>query len=86
MPHNPLSSISAAACVNLCMASTNVGVKEMPHRPGSFATDLFPTQIDGEDGYTFMAPDTAGLGVNFDEAFAETHIEALTGCYAAIAQ
>ncbi len=68
VPHNPLGSISAAACVNLCIASTYVGVQEMPHRPGSFATDLFPTQIDWEDGYTFVAPDTAGLGVDFNEA------------------
>ena len=42
VPHNPLGPVSAAACVNLCMASTNVGVQEMPRQPGSFATDLFP--------------------------------------------
>ncbi|MCH7653855.1 MAG: mandelate racemase/muconate lactonizing enzyme family protein, partial [Chloroflexi bacterium] len=53
VPHNPLGPISAAACVNLCMASTNVGVQEMPRRPGSFATDLFPKQIGWEDGYAF---------------------------------
>jgi len=79
VPHNPLGPISAAACVNLCMASTNVGVQEMPRRPGSFATDLFPTQIGWEDGYAFVAPDTAGLGVDFDEAFAEAHRADLTG-------
>ena len=40
VPHNPLGPVSAAACVSLCMASTNVGVQEMPktarhirHRP-----------------------------------------------------
>ena len=49
VPHNPLGPVSAAACVNLCMASTNVGVQEMPRRPGSYATDLFPQQIDWED-------------------------------------
>ena len=36
VPHNPLGLVSAAVCVNLCMASTNVGVQEMPRRPGSF--------------------------------------------------
>ena len=66
--HNPLSPISAAACVNLCLASTNVGVQEMPRRLGSFAPDLFPSQIDWEGGYAFVEPDTAGLGVGFDEA------------------
>ena len=36
VPHNPLGPVSAAACVNLCMASTNVGVQEMLRCPGSF--------------------------------------------------
>ena len=79
VPHNPLGPISAAACVNLCMASTNVGVQEMPRSPGSFGTDLFPKQIGWEDGYAFVASDTAGLGVDFDEAFAEAHRVDLTG-------
>ena len=67
VPHNPLGPVSAAACVNLCMASTNVGVQEMPRRPGSFATDLFPVQIEWDDGYAWV-PDSPGLGVDFDEA------------------
>lgn len=69
-PHNPLGPVAAAACVALCMASTNVGVQEMPRRPGSFATDLFPRQIGWEDGYAY-APDEPGLGVEFDEEVAE---------------
>ncbi len=71
VPHNPLGPVSAAACVALCMASTNVGVQEMPRRPGSFATDLFPQQIEWEEGYAFN-PGRPGLGVGFDEAVAET--------------
>ena len=71
VPHNPLGPVSAAACVALCMASTNVGVQEMPRRPGSFATDLFPQQIEWEEGYAFN-PGRPGLGVDFDEAVAET--------------
>ena len=78
VPHNPLGPVSAAACVALCMASTNVGVQEMPRRPGSFATDLFPAQIEWEDGYAF-APDRPGLGVEFDEAVAESRRVAPTG-------
>ena len=69
VPHNPLGPVSAAACVALCMASTNVGVQEMPRRPGSFSTDLFPKQIGWEDGYAF-APDEPGLGVELDEELA----------------
>ena len=69
VPHNPLGPVSAAACVNLCMASTNVGVQEMPRRPGGFATDLFPVQIEWDNGYAWV-PDRPGLGVDFDEALA----------------
>lgn len=77
-PHNPLGPVSAAACVALCMASTNVGVQEMPLKPGSFANDVFPGQIKWEDGYAF-APDAPGLGVDFDEEAAEKKQAAPTG-------
>jgi galactonate dehydratase len=72
VPHNPLGPVSAAACVSLTMASTNVGVQEMPKRPGTFATDLFPQQIGWEDGYAFCH-DAPGLGIVFDEDAAETN-------------
>ena len=78
VPHNPLGPVSAAACVNLCMASTNVGVQEMPRRPGSFATDLFPKQIEWADGYAWV-PDAPGLGVEFDEDVAEERRVSPTG-------
>ena len=71
VPHNPLGPVSAAACVALCMASTNVGVQEMPTRPGSTDVDLYPEQIGWRDGYAF-SPDRPGLGVELDEAVAET--------------
>ena len=68
-PHNPLGPVAAAACVALCIASTNVGVQEMPRKPGSFAKDLFPIQIEWKDGYAY-APDKPGLGVDFNEEIA----------------
>jgi galactonate dehydratase len=52
VPHNPLGPVSAAACVSLCMASTNVGVQEMPKKPGTLDTTLFPRQIEWSDGYS----------------------------------
>ncbi len=70
VPHNPLGPVSAAACVSLCMASTNVGVQEMPRQPGTFATDLFPKQIEWADGFAWC-PDEPGLGVDFDIEAAE---------------
>jgi len=69
VPHNPLGPVSAAACVALCMASTNVGVQEMPRRPGSYATGLFPKQIEWENGYAWC-PDEPGMGVDFNEELA----------------
>ena len=70
VPLNPLGPVSAAACASLCMASTNVGVQEMPRRPGSYATELFPKQIEWADGYSWC-PDAPGLGVEFDIDAAE---------------
>lgn len=70
VPHNPLGPVSAAAGVALCMASTNVGVQEMPQAPGSYAQDLFPKQIEFHDGYA-SSPDAPGLGVEFDVDVAE---------------
>ena len=69
-PHNPLGPVSAAACVSLCMAAANVGVQEMPRRPGTFATELFPQQIGWEDGFAYC-PDAPGLGVELDLEAAE---------------
>ena len=71
VPHNPLGPVSAAACVSLCMASTNVGVQEMPRQPGTTNTDLFPVQIGWEDGYAFCH-DTPGLGIEIDMDVAES--------------
>lgn len=70
VPHNPLGPVSAAACVSLCMASTNVGVQEMPRQPGTFSNDLFPQQIGWEDGYSYCH-DVPGLGVDIDMDVAE---------------
>lgn len=72
VPHNPLGPVSAAACVSLCMASTNVGVQEMPRQPGTNNTDLFPVQIGWEDGYAFCN-DAPGLGIEMDMDVAEAN-------------
>ena len=72
-PHNPLGPVSAAACVALCMASTNVGVQELPRRPGTYATELFPQQIEWDEGYAWC-PDTPGLGVDIDMEVAERSV------------
>jgi galactonate dehydratase len=75
VPHNPLGPVSAAACVALCMASTNVGVQEMPRQPGTYSADLFPQQIQWEDGYAWCS-DAPGLGIEWDQdAFESNRVE-----------
>ena len=78
VPHNPLGPVSSAAGVALCMASTNVGVQEMPRAPGTFSLDLFPMQVLFEDGYA-RAREEPGLGVEFNEELARKHTAPLNG-------
>jgi L-alanine-DL-glutamate epimerase-like enolase superfamily enzyme len=63
--HNPLGPVSTAACLHLNLASSNVGVQEQPRRPGTTLTDVFPVQVDWQDGY-LLPPTRPGLGVEFD--------------------
>jgi galactonate dehydratase len=78
VPHNPLGPVSAAACVSLDMASTNVGVQEMPKKPGTYSTDFFPVQIQWDDGYAW-ANDAPGLGIEWDEEKMRNSIVPATG-------
>ncbi len=71
-PHNPLGPVSAAACLHLDLASSNFGVQELPRKPGTYMTDVFPVQLEWEGGY-LLAPDRPGLGVEFDEDAANRH-------------
>jgi galactonate dehydratase len=68
--HNPLGPVSSAACFQLNMALTNVGVAEQIRRPGTALTDIFPVQIDWADGY-LLPSDRPGLGIVFDEQAAQ---------------
>ncbi|MBD3183092.1 galactonate dehydratase [Candidatus Poribacteria bacterium] len=71
-PHNPLGPVSTAACLHLDLASTNFGVQEMPRKPGTSLTNVFPVQMKWEDGY-LLPPDAPGLGVEFNEEEAKKH-------------
>ena len=64
-PHNPLGPVSTAACLALCLASSNVGVLELLGVPGTMDTDLFPVQIGWEDGYA-VPTDRPGLGIEMN--------------------
>jgi galactonate dehydratase len=70
--HNPLSPLSTAACLHLNLSCPNVGVQEQPARPGTALTDVFPVQMEWEDGY-LLAPTRPGLGIEFDREAARAH-------------
>jgi L-alanine-DL-glutamate epimerase-like enolase superfamily enzyme len=63
--HNPLGPVSAAACLHLSLASSNVGVQEMPRKPSTRLTDVVPVQVEWADGY-LLPPTRPGLGIEFD--------------------
>ncbi len=65
-PHNPLGPVSTAACLHLCLASSLVGVQELPRAPMSSLTDVFPVQVPFESGY-LLPPKSPGLGIEFNE-------------------
>jgi galactonate dehydratase len=63
--HNPLGPVSTAACLHVDIACSNFGVQECPRIPGTTLTDVFPVQVEWEDGYLLL-PGRPGLGVEFD--------------------
>jgi galactonate dehydratase len=70
--HNPLGPVSAAACLHLSLASSNVGVQEMPRKPSTRLTDVVPVQIEFADGH-LLPPTRPGLGIEFDRKAARKH-------------
>ena len=66
-PHNPLGPVSTAACLHLCLASSLVGVQELPQAPMSSLVDEFPVQVPFAAGY-LLPPQAPGLGIEFNEA------------------
>ena len=65
-PHNPLGPASTAACLHLCLASSLVGVQELPRPPMSSYADVFPVQAPYADGH-LLVPEGPGLGIEFNE-------------------
>lgn len=70
--HNPLGPVSSAACLHLNLACPNFGVQEQPRKPGSELADVFPVQIEWQDGY-LLPPTRPGLGIEFDREAAKRH-------------
>ncbi len=70
--HNPLGPVSTAACLQIDLASDNVGVQECPRVPGGYMQDLFPVYVPFEKGY-LLPPGGYGLGIEFDESAAKKY-------------
>ncbi|MEO9891412.1 mandelate racemase/muconate lactonizing enzyme family protein [Aurantibacter sp.] len=75
MPHNPLGPICAAASIHLAAACSNFSYLEEVNTPvqnmGTKAPDFYPVQHKLE-GPRYPVTDTPGLGVDFNEALAES--------------
>lgn len=68
VPHNPLSPISTAACVQLAAAIPNFAIQEFPFHPelGRAPNEtLVETPLEHEDGY-LLVPDGPGLSVELN--------------------
>lgn len=74
MPHNPLGPICTAASVHLAAAVPNFAWLEYRITPTDkvepFDEEMFPVQLSAE-GDRIPVPDTAGLGVEFNEEIAK---------------
>lgn len=68
VPHNPLSPVSTAACLQLAACIPNFAIQEYPYRPdkGEPAVDLVDNPAQFDDGYLYV-PDRPGIGVELDD-------------------
>lgn len=63
--HNPIGPVSTAACLHLNLSCPNVGIQELPKRPGETLPDLMKTDQIWAEGY-LSASKTPGLGIEID--------------------
>lgn len=77
VPHNPLSPVSTAACLQLAAAIPNFTLQEYPYEPntGEPGRELLTEPLERDDGY-LLIPETPGIGVELDmDAVAENPYE-----------
>jgi galactonate dehydratase len=70
--HNPLGPVSTAACLHFNLSVPNFAVQEQPVKPGVVLTDVFPVQMEWQDGY-LLPPTRPGLGLEFDREAARKY-------------
>ena len=71
VPHNPLSPVSTAACVQLAACIPNFALQEYPLGENSPPkSDIVKTALQLEDGF-LLVPDAPGIGIELAEDAAE---------------
>jgi len=69
VPHNPLSPVSTAACLQLDACIPNFSLQEFPLQPeleGAPGENLLKEPLEVEEGY-LMIPDRPGIGIELDD-------------------
>ena len=67
IPHNPLSPVSTAACVQLDACIPNFALQEYTGESESPKSDLLVNPLELVDGY-LTVPEGPGLGIELNEA------------------
>jgi galactonate dehydratase len=70
IPHNPLSQVSTAACLQLAACTPNFVIQEYPRYEMMPVKDLVKTSFKLEDGYLHI-PDSPGIGAELNEGVLE---------------
>ncbi|WP_305984924.1 galactonate dehydratase [Roseibium sp. MMSF_3544] len=70
--HNPIGPVSTAACLHLNLSCPNVGIQELPKRPGESLPNLLKTDQTWAEGY-LTSSGAPGLGIEIDLSALNNH-------------